>query len=95
VRAILPLTRYVFPAVLMLGGARAVAQCPDGSPPPCRSAVLAGVRRSNPPLSPRAWIVVPFANVTKSPELDWLRVASVNLLSLDLSRWTDITVIDD
>src|SRR4029453_17834667 len=51
--------------------------------------------RANPALNPRAWIVVPFANVTKAQELDWLRDASVNLLSLDLSRWTDITVVDD
>ena len=48
-----------------------------------------------PQLNPRAWIVVPFGNITKAPELDWLRDASVNLLTLDLSRWTDISVVDD
>jgi tetratricopeptide (TPR) repeat protein/TolB-like protein len=53
------------------------------------------LRRVNPPLDARAWIVVPFANITKSPDLDWLRDASVNLLSLDLGRWTDIKVVDD
>lgn len=72
----------------------ASAQCPDGTPAPCKSASSLA-RRANPPLNERAWIVVPFGNVTKSPELDWLRDASVNLLALDLSRWTDIHVVDD
>ena len=71
------------------------AQCPEGTPPPCKSASPAAGRRVYPALNPRTWIVVPFGNVTKSPELDWLRDASVNLLSLDLSRWSDIIVIND
>ena len=72
----------------------ALAQCSDGTPPPCRSSVPV-VRRQTPQLNPRAWIVVPFGNITRAPELDWLRDASVNLLTLDLSRWTDISVVDD
>jgi hypothetical protein len=71
------------------------AQCPDGAPPPCKSAVPAVIRRANPPLNPRAWIVVPFGNVMKAAELDWLRDASVNLLTLDMSRWTDVSVVPD
>ena len=31
----------------------------------------------------------------KAQDLDWLRDGGVNLLSLDLGRWTDINVIDD
>lgn len=82
--------------LFVLGAARADAQCPDGTPPPCRGAVSpVAVRRANPQLNARSWIVVPFGNVTRSPELEWLRDASVNLLTLDLSRWTDITVVDD
>ena len=69
------------------------AQCPDGYPPPCR-ATTAVVRRTAPSLNDRQWIVVPFTNVTRAPELEWLRDASVNLLSLDLGRWTDIDVVD-
>lgn len=69
------------------------AQCPDGTPPPCQAANIA--RRQAPALSDRTWIVVPFTNVTRAPELEWLRDASVNLLSLDLGRWTDIGVVDD
>ncbi|MEP7002126.1 MAG: hypothetical protein ABI969_16675 [bacterium] len=53
------------------------------------------LRRVNPPKDRRAWIVVPFGNVMKAPELDWLRDASVNLLSLDIGRWTDLRVVPD
>jgi tetratricopeptide (TPR) repeat protein len=88
------LPRSVGVALIVISAARASAQCPDGTPPPCRGASSAP-RRANPALNERAWIVVPFTNVTRAPDLDWLRDASVNLLSLDLSRWTDITVVDD
>jgi tetratricopeptide (TPR) repeat protein len=82
--------------VLILAPDTAIAQCPDGSPPPCRSAqVAAAPRRVNPPLDERTWIVVPFDNLARSQEVDWLRSASVNLLYLDMSRWRDIRVIDD
>jgi TolB-like protein len=74
----------------------ALAQGPDGSPPPCRGAAApAAARRPNPPLDERTWIVVPFDNVTRAPDIDWLKVASVNLLYLDMSKWKDIRVIDD
>jgi tetratricopeptide (TPR) repeat protein len=66
------------------------AQCPDGSAPPCRSS-----RPPPPSLDQSTWIVLPFANVSRAPELEWLRDGSVNLLYLDLSRWQDIRVIDD
>lgn len=82
-------------SLLALALPTAHAQCPDGAPPPCKGIVPVALRRANPPLDPRAWIVVPFTNVTKAQDLDWLRDASVNLLSLDLSRWTDISVVDD
>jgi TolB-like protein/tetratricopeptide (TPR) repeat protein len=72
------------------------AQCPDGTPPPCAVARVASApHRVDPPLDDGTWIVVPFNNVTRAPDVDWLRDASVNLLSLDLSRWQDIRVVDD
>jgi TolB-like protein len=46
-------------------------------------------------VDPRTWLVVPFANVTRDPDIAWLGDAAVNLLYLDLSRWTDIRVVDD
>ncbi len=83
-------------ALLGLSAAAASAQCPDGTPPPCRgSAAAAMLRRVNPQLSQRTWIVVPFTNATRTPDLDWLRDASVNLLTLDLGQWSDIKVVDD
>lgn len=71
------------------------AQCPDGTPPPCRGAQIASARRTNPPLDDKTWIVVPFANLTRNQDLEWLRAASVNLLYLDLSQWREIHVVDD
>ena len=75
----------------------AEAQCPDGSPPPCRSQTVtsAAPRRVNPPLDERTWIVVPFDNLARAADVDWMRTAAVNLLYLDMSRWRDIRVIDD
>src|SRR4051812_8429191 len=91
------ITRSVALIVTALVVAEAArAQCPDGSPPPCRSATtVATARRVNPPLDDRMWIVVPFDNLANNSDVDWLRGASVNLLYLDLSRWRDIKVVDD
>jgi tetratricopeptide (TPR) repeat protein/TolB-like protein len=71
-----------------------VCQCPDGTPPPCRQ-VAAPARRALPPLDERTWIVLPFENLARAADLEWLRDASVNLLYLDMSKWRDIRVIDD
>jgi tetratricopeptide (TPR) repeat protein len=49
----------------------------------------------NPPLDARTWIVVPFDNLARATDVDWMRTAAVNLLYLDMSRWRDIRVIDD
>lgn len=87
--------RLLCPALLFVTAAVAPGQCPDGTPPPCRGAPRLLVQRASPPLDARAWIVVPFGNATKSADLDWLRDASVNLLTLDLSRWNDINVVPD
>ena len=90
---------FVFGAV---AAAALSAQCPDGTPPPCSTVrvpsaatpLRAGLK-ADPPLNDRAWIVVPFTNVTRAPDAEWLRDASVNLLYLDLSHWQDILVVDD
>lgn len=39
--------------------------------------------------------MLPFENIARAQDIDWLREASVNLLYLDMSRWRDIRVIDD
>jgi len=84
-------------ALMVLGARDARAQCSDGSAPPCARARIASAAatRRDPPLDDKTWIVVPFNNVTRAPDVDYLRDASVNLLYLDMSRWTDIRVVDD
>src|SRR5216110_1576407 len=82
--------------LLTVAALMARAQCPDGSPPPCRTQQVAvAPRRVNPPLDERTWIIVPFDNLAKNSEAEWMRGASVNLLYLGMSRWTDVRVIDD
>ena len=86
----------VVAAGFVIGAVSLGAQCPDGAPPPCSDRRQAApLRRVDPPLDDRTWIVVPFNNVTRAPDVDYLRDASVNLLYLDLAKWTDIRVIDD
>jgi hypothetical protein len=50
-------------------------------------------RRTNPAIDDRAWIVVLFGNALKAQDLDWLRDGSASLLSLDMARWTDVTML--
>lgn len=66
------------------------AQCADGS-------VAGNCRpvRRDPPLDDRTWIVLPFANITRASDIEWLSAAAVNLLYVDMSRWTDLRVVDD
>src|SRR5262245_57160199 len=83
-----------FSAVLgVSAGARLEAQCPDGTPPPCAGRTAA--RPAAPPLDDRTWIVLPFDNLPRAADLDWLHDASVSLLHLDLSRWSDVRAIDE
>lgn len=70
-----------------------LAQCPDGTPPPCgRGAAPA---RRDPPLDERAWLILPFVNTGGSPEAAMLAQASVSLLYQDLARWQDVRVVPD
>lgn len=39
-------------------------------------------------------LVLPFANVRADPAFGWLREGSVSMLSLALSQWRDLTVVD-
>ncbi len=39
-------------------------------------------------------LVLPFDNTRAEPAYDWLRDGSVNMLSLTMSQWHDLTVID-
>jgi serine/threonine-protein kinase len=46
-----------------------------------------GIRRMS-------YLIVPFDNQTGNQELAWLREGSVNMLTLNLSEWRDLTVVD-
>ncbi len=55
------------------------------------------VRDEGPPrgVNPRhSILVLPFTNVRSDPTIAWLRDGSVNMLSLALSQWHDLTVVD-
>lgn len=46
-------------------------------------------------LNPRhSILILPFDNLRKDAETDWLRDGSVSMLGLNLSQWNDLTVVD-
>ena len=42
----------------------------------------------------KSFLVAPFENQTSDPSLSWLREGSVNMLTLNLSTWRDLNVVD-
>jgi serine/threonine-protein kinase len=42
----------------------------------------------------RSYLVAPFEVMSADPQLAWLREGSVSILSLDLSQWKDLEVVD-
>ena len=77
------------------------AQCPDGSPPPCgvRPSVRPGVASvAAPPTASdrsRRFLILPFRNVSRQPDQDWLVEGSTTMLVDALGRWKGITVVSD
>lgn len=72
------------------------AQCADGTPPPCEVRAAHVVARRAPPAADvrgRSFLVLPFRNVTRSDEFEWLVEGSPALLSEALSRWREIDVV--
>ena len=54
-------------------------------------------RPAGPPdgVDPRlSMLVLPFDNLRDDQSIEWLRNGSVNMLSLNMSQWTDMTVVD-
>jgi serine/threonine protein kinase/tetratricopeptide (TPR) repeat protein len=39
-------------------------------------------------------LILPFDNLRQDRSVDWLREGSVNMLSLNMSQWNDLTVVD-
>jgi tetratricopeptide (TPR) repeat protein len=89
----------VLPFLLALAGpAPLAAQCPDGSPPPCEVAPRRAVPRRAPPGAAergRAFLVLPFRNVTAAPEYQWLVEGSPTLLSDALGQWQELKVVPE
>jgi TolB-like protein/tetratricopeptide (TPR) repeat protein len=85
--------------VLLTTASTARAQCPDGTPPPCGTTRVAqaGVRVSVPSAAERArrFLILPFRNVTRQTEQEWLVEGSTTMLSDALGRWQGITVVTD
>jgi tetratricopeptide (TPR) repeat protein len=87
----MPSCRAVALTVLVVLAATrsAAAQCPDGTPPPCAAP------RRDPPLDPRTWLILPFANAANAADAAIIAQASVNLLYQDLSRFSELRVVSD
>jgi len=55
------------------------------------------VRPAGPPatVNPRhSILILPFENLRQDPTVEWMRDGSVSMLGLNLSQWTDLTVVD-
>ncbi len=76
----------------------AFSQCPDGLPPPCAGARRAAPRRLPPPGAEqrrRSFLVLPFRNLSRSPDHEWLVEGSPVLIADALSRREELTVVPD
>jgi len=76
----------------------AAAQCPDGTAPPCRKGAPEGAATSRPPAErdrARTFLVLPFRNLSRSADYQWLVEASPTMLADALGQWTELTVVPD
>ena len=73
-------------------------QCPDGSAPPCAGARARPAARVTPPGAAergRRFLVLPFRNVTRGADQDWLVEGSTAILGEALGRWQGVSVVSD
>ena len=73
------------------------AQCPDGTPPPCARPAARPPRVAVPAAAERArrFLVLPFRNITRAAEHEWMVEGSTTMLNDALSRWQEIRVVPD
>ncbi len=73
------------------------AQCADGTPPPCEVQAARVVARATPPPSAaergRSFLILPFRNITRSADHEWLVEGSPVLLADALGQWDEIRVV--
>ncbi|MBI4541852.1 MAG: hypothetical protein HY705_02345 [Gemmatimonadetes bacterium] len=82
----------------LAGVAPLLAQCPDGTPPPCTPAARRAPTRRAPPAEAerrRSFLVLPFRNVSRASEHDWLVEGSPILIADALSRRDELSVVPD
>jgi TolB-like protein len=83
---------------LILHAVTAQAQCPDGTPPPC-SAARRAATPAHPIPSPEArtrrFLLLPFRNVTRGAEQEWLVTGAPLMLGDALAQFRDLVVIPD
>ena len=74
----------------------ALAQCPDGTPPPCGArARVAHAAPPTPAERGRRFLILPFRNLTRAADQEWLVEGSTTMLADALGRWREITVVPD
>lgn len=76
----------------------AFAQCPDGSPPPCAPARRAQAQVPPPPAAAvraRRFLLLPFRNVTRTTEQDWLVTGAPLMLGQILGQFSDLEVVPE
>jgi tetratricopeptide (TPR) repeat protein/TolB-like protein len=83
---------------LALGAApvAARAQCPDGTLPPCEIRQAQAVHRVAAPAADRrgrSFLVLPFRNLTNSPDQAWLVEGATTILGDALGQWEEISVV--
>src|SRR5256712_7926111 len=74
------------------------AQCPDGTAPPCRRGGPRAATTTPPPAErdrARTFLVLPFRNLSRSADYQWLVEASPTMLADALGQWTEVTVVPD
>src|SRR2546430_747232 len=75
------------------------AQCPDGTAPPCRRGGPRAAATTTPPPAERdrarTFLVLPFRNLSRSADYQWLVEASPTMLADALGQWTELTVVPD
>lgn len=80
----------------LAGVAPLLAQCPDGTPPPCVTRTRAArVTPPTPAERGRRFLVLPFRNLSRAPEHEWLVEGSTTMLADALGRWQEIHVVPD
>jgi TolB-like protein len=73
------------------------SQCPDGTPPPCEVRARRAEAIRPPAVGERArsFLILPFRNLARSAEQEWLVEGSPTLLGDALTRWREIRVVAD